>query len=207
MIDAIRGEVLHVALDHAVIDVGGLGYRVHATPATLGGMRRGEQARLTTTLVVREDAMTLYGFDGPASRELFALVQTVSGVGPRLAMAILAVLEPDVLARALGDEDVTTLTRVPGIGKRTAERMIVELRDKVAKLAKVTGPAQVAAEGAEPAAPVLSGVREQVVEGLVGLGFTAPAAEKATDAVLAETDSDDVAAVLRGALGLLGRTR
>lgn len=126
MIDAVRGEVLHVGLDHAVIDVGGLGYRVHATPSTLSTLRRGEQAALTTTLVVREESLTLYGFDGVSSRELFGLVQTVSGVGPRLALAILAVLEPDALSQALADQDVTALTRVPGIGKRTAERMVVD---------------------------------------------------------------------------------
>lgn len=205
MIDSVRGEVLHLGLDHAVIDVGGLGYRVHATPATLGTLRRGEQASLTTTLVVREDSMTLYGFDGPPSRELFSLVQTVSGVGPRLAMAILAVLEPQALSAALAADDVKTLTRVPGIGKRTAERMIVELRDKVAKVA---GPPPSAGEGAVAPPPVLSGVREQVVEGLVGLGFTASAAEQATDAVLAEGSAgDDVSAVLRGALGRLGSAR
>ena len=204
MIDSVRGEVLHLGLDHAVIDVQGLGYRVHATPATLGTLRRGEQASLTTTLVVREDSMTLYGFDGPSSRELFALVQTVSGVGPRLAMAILAVLEPDALSAALAAEDVKTLTRVPGIGKRTAERMIVELRDKAAK---ISGSAPVPADAAAPAPPVLSGVREQVVEGLVGLGFPATTAEQTTDAVLAETGEDEVPAVLRGALSRLGRTR
>ncbi|QDQ97564.1 Holliday junction branch migration protein RuvA [Tomitella fengzijianii] len=206
MIDSVRGEVLHVGLDHTVIDVGGLGYRVHATPATLGTLRRGEQAVLTTTLVVREDAMTLYGFDGPPSRELFGLVQTVSGVGPRLAMAILAVLEPDALSAALGAEDVKTLTRVPGIGKRTAERMIVELRDKVAA---VSGPPAAAMPGAPE--PVLSGVREQVVDGLVGLGFPVAGAEQATDAVLAESTgapgAEDVAAVLRSALSKLGRAR
>ncbi|GAA4815419.1 Holliday junction branch migration protein RuvA [Tomitella cavernea] len=206
MIDSVRGEVLHVGLDHTVIDVGGLGYRVHATPATLGALRRGEQAALTTTLVVREDSMTLYGFDGPPSRELFALVQTVSGVGPRLAMAILAVLEPDALSAALSAEDVKTLTRVPGIGKRTAERMIVELRDKVAA---VSGPAPAGIPGAPE--PVLSGVREQVVDGLVGLGFPVAGAEQATDVVLAESTgapgAEDVSAVLRSALSKLGRAR
>lgn len=202
MIDAVRGEVLHVGVDHAVVDVGGLGYRVHATPATLSTLRRGEQAVLTTTLVVREDSLTLYGFGDATARELFGLVQTVSGVGPRLALAILAVLEPDALSQALAGEDVKALTRVPGIGKRTAERMVVELRDKVAGAA---APAPVpGAGGAVAVQPALSTVREQVVEGLAGLGFTAGAAEKATDTVLAEGGGDDVSGVLRSALARLG---
>ena len=131
MISSVRGEVLHVALDHAVVEVGGVGLAVLATPATLATLRRGTQARLDTTLVVREDSLTLYGFADAEQRTMFTLLQTVSGVGPRLAMAVLAVLEPDVLRGALADGNFTTLMQVPGIGKRGAERMVVELRDKV----------------------------------------------------------------------------
>ena len=131
MISSVRGEVLHVALDHAVVEVGGVGLAVLATPATLATLRRGTQARLDTTLVVREDSLTLYGFADAEQRTMFTLLQTVSGVGPRLAMAVLAVLEPDVLRGALADGNLTTLMQVPGIGKRGAERMVVELRDKV----------------------------------------------------------------------------
>ena len=131
MIAAVRGEVLEIGLDHAVVEVGGAGLAVHATPATLAGLRRGEQARLATSLIVREDSLTLFGFADAEERDLFTLLQTVSGVGPRLALATLAVLDPDALRRALADGNATALTRVPGIGRKGAERMVLELRDKV----------------------------------------------------------------------------
>ena len=134
MISSVRGPVLTIGLDHAVVEVGGVGLAVRATPATLATLatlRRGEEAKLATALVVREDSLTLYGFTDTETSELFGLLQTVSGVGPRLALATLAVLEPDALRAALADGDVKTLTRVPGIGRKGAERLVIELRDKV----------------------------------------------------------------------------
>ncbi|MHA6794904.1 Holliday junction branch migration protein RuvA [Pseudonocardia bannensis] len=202
MIASVRGEVLGIGLDHAVVEVGGVGLAVHATPATLAGLRRGEQARLATSLVVREDSLTLFGFADTEERELFALLQTVSGVGPRLALATLAVLDPDALRRALSDGDLTTLTRVPGIGRKGAERLVVELRDKVvAPVAAAAGPPAQARAGADGTH------RDEVVEALVGLGFTARPAEQAVDGVLAETADADAATLLRAALGRLGRSR
>jgi Holliday junction DNA helicase RuvA len=203
VIASVRGQVLSVDLDHAVVEVGGVGLAVHAVPATLATLRRGEQARLATSLVVREDSLTLYGFANAAARELFVLLQTVSGVGPRLALATLAVLEPDTLCAALADGDLTTLTRVPGIGRKGAERLVVELRDKVGGFAPT-------ASG--PAAHGGGGVRTQVAEALVGLGFAARQAEQAVDAVLAEADPEsastsDTSALLRSALTRLGRNR
>ncbi|MEO9223059.1 MAG: Holliday junction branch migration protein RuvA [Mycobacteriaceae bacterium] len=197
MISSVRGEVLAVALDHAVLEVGGVGLAVQATPATLGGLRTGTEGRLATTLIVREDSLTLYGFADTESRELFGLLLTVSGVGPRLAMATLAVLEPDALRTALSEENVTALTRVPGVGKRGAERMIVELKDKVragvsaASVNSTTGGA----------------VRSQVLEALVGLGFPTKQAEQSVDAVLAATPDAATAVALRTALNSLGRQR
>ena len=196
MIAAVRGEVLEIGLDHAVVEVGGAGLAVHATPATLARLRRGEQARLSTSLVVREDSLTLFGFADSEERELFTLLQTVSGVGPRLALATLAVLDPDALRRALADGDATALTRVPGIGRKGAERMVLELRDKV--VAPAPAPATPAAVG---------GPRDQVVDALLGLGFPAKAAEQAVDAVLAENTGADASAALRSALSRLGRSR
>ncbi|UYP20694.1 Holliday junction branch migration protein RuvA [Rhodococcus sp. Z13] len=198
MIASVHGEVLDIALDHVVIEAGGIGYRVNATPATLAGLRRGEKARLATAMIVREDSMTLYGFTDTDARDLFGLLQTVSGVGPRLAMATLAVLEPDALRAALADGNTSALTRVPGIGKRGAERMIVELRDKVAAYGGAEGTAAPAAG---------SPLRDQIVEALVGLGFTPKQAEPATDKVLAEDPAADVSTALRSALKLLGRAR
>jgi Holliday junction DNA helicase RuvA len=199
VIASVRGPVLDIELDHAVVEVGGVGLAVHATPATLARLRRGEQARLTTALIVREDSLTLYGFAERDERELFDLLLTVSGVGPRIALATLAVLDPETVRRALADGDLATLTRVPGIGRKGAERLVVELRDKVA--------APTAAPAAVPAAPT-GGGRAHVVEALVGLGFAMKPAEQAVDAVLAESgDSADSSALLRAALTRLGRSR
>jgi Holliday junction DNA helicase RuvA len=200
VIASVRGQVLSVELDHAVVEVGGVGLAVHAVPTTLATLRRGEQAQLATTLVVREDSLTLYGFADAAARELFVLLQTVSGVGPRLALATLAVLEPGTLRAALAESDLTVLTRVPGIGRKGAERLVVELRDKVGGLTPVTsGPA--------PRGGVA--LRTQVTEALVGLGFAARQAEQAVDAVLADADPEpaDTSVVLRSALTRLGRNR
>jgi Holliday junction DNA helicase RuvA len=196
VIAAVRGHVLEIGLDHAVVEVGGVGLAVHATPATLARLRRGEQARLATSLVVREDSLTLFGFADAEERELFTLLQTVSGVGPRLALATLAVLDPDSLRRALADGDAATLTRVPGIGRKGAERMVLELRDKV-----------VVSSAPTPAAPATTGPRDQVVEALLGLGFPVKPAEQAVDAVLAGNGVSDASAVLRAALSRLGRSR
>ncbi|WP_420752951.1 Holliday junction branch migration protein RuvA [Rhodococcus sp. O3] len=198
MIGSVRGEVLDIALDHVVIEAGGIGYRINATPATLGTLRRGDETRLVTAMIVREDSMTLYGFANTEARELFGLLQTVSGVGPRLAMATLAVLEPDALRAALAEGNTTALTRVPGIGKRGAERMIVELRDKVVAFAGA---------GETTTAASASPIRDQIVEALVGLGFTAKQAEPATDTVLADDPGAEVSTALRAALKLLGRSR
>lgn len=135
MIAAVRGPVVDVALDHVVVDCAGVGYRVLVTPATIAALTRGAETTLLTTMIVREDSMTLYGFTDGAARDLFVLLQTVTGVGPRLAMAALAVHEPAELATALASSNTKALTTVPGIGKRVAERLVVELRDKVSVVA------------------------------------------------------------------------
>jgi len=198
MIHSVRGPVLSVGLDHAVVEVGGVGLAVHATPATLATLRRGAEARLATALVVREDSLTLYGFADAESSELFGLLQTVTGVGPRLALSILAVLPPEPLCRALAEADTAALRRVPGVGTKSAERLILELRDKVAAVARVPAPSAPGAAG---------GARAQVVEALVGLGFPAKQAEQAVDGVLADNGAADASATLRTALGRLGKSR
>ncbi len=201
MISSVRGEVLSIGLDHAVVEVGGVGLAVRAVPATLATLRCGEQARLTTALVVREDSLTLYGFADAEARGLFGLLQTVSGFGPRLALATLAVLDPAALRGALAEGDLAVLTSVPGIGRKGAERLVVELRDKVGALAP-PGTAEPAGGG--------DAARIQVDEALVGLGFAARQAEQAVEAVLAEggdVSPADTSAVLRRALTRLGRNR
>ena len=197
MIASVRGEVLEVALDHVVIEAAGIGYRVNATPSTLATLRQGTEARLVTAMIVREDSMTLYGFPDSDTRDLFLTLLSVSGVGPRLAMATLAVHDAAALRQALADGDVAALTRVPGIGKRGAERMVVELRDKVGLV------------GATVGAPAVNGhaVRSPVVEALVGLGFAARQAEEATDKVLAGDHDATTSSALRTALSLLGKAR
>ncbi|OBK39897.1 Holliday junction DNA helicase RuvA [Mycobacterium sp. 1245111.1] len=196
MIASVRGEVLDIALDHVVIEAAGVGYKLMAAPSTLATLRRGSEARLITAMIVREDSMTLYGFPDADARDLFLTLLGVSGIGPKIALATLAVYDATALRQALADGDVTALTRVPGIGKRGAERMVLELRDKI---------------GPVPASPgaVVNGhsVRGPVVEALVGLGFAAKQAEEATDKVLAADDEATTSTALRSALSLLGKTK
>jgi Holliday junction DNA helicase RuvA len=193
MIASVRGEVLDIALDHVVIEAAGVGYKVMATPSTLATLRRGSEARLITAMIVREDSMTLYGFAEADARDLFLTLLGVSGVGPKIALATLAVYDAHALRQALADGDVTALTRVPGIGRRGAERMVLELRDKI-------GPVG-------PAAAVVNGhaVRGPVVEALVGLGFAVKQAEEATDKVLANEPAAATSNALRAALSMLGK--
>jgi Holliday junction DNA helicase RuvA len=200
MISSIRGEVLSVALDHVVVEVGGVGLAVQATPSTLATLRRGAEVRLHTALVVREDSLTLFGFGDGDARELFGLLQTVSGVGPRLALATLAVLDPDKLRAALVEGNVTVLTQVPGIGRKGAERLTLELRDKVTALPGAAGDAAVTVH-----AP--TAVRAEVIEALAGLGFPAKQAEQAVDQALVDNESATTSTVLRTALAGLGRKR
>jgi Holliday junction DNA helicase RuvA len=196
MIASVRGEVLDVALDHVVIEAAGVGYKVMATPATLATLRRGSQTRLITAMIVREDSMTLYGFTDAEARDLFSTLLGVSGVGPKIALATLAVYDAATLRAALAEGDIAALTRVPGIGKRGAERLVLELRDKIGAVPTPAG------------AKALNGhaVRTPVVEALVGLGFGAKQAEEATDKVLALDNAATTSSALRSALNLLGKT-
>jgi holliday junction DNA helicase RuvA len=195
MIASIRGEVLEVALDHVVIEAAGVGYKLMATPSTLAMLRRGSEARLITAMIVREDSQTLYGFPDSEARDLFLTLLGVSGVGPKIALATLAVYDAPALRQALADGDVAALTRVPGIGKRGAERLVLELRDKI-------GPV-----GATASSTAVNGhaVRGPVVEALVGLGFAAKQAEEAVDKVMANEPEATTSSALRLALSMLGK--
>jgi Holliday junction DNA helicase RuvA len=194
MIASVRGEVVDIALDHAVIEAAGVGYKVMATPSTLGTLRRGTEARLIVAMIVREDSMTLYGFADAEARDLFSTLLGVSGVGPKIALATLAVYDAQTLRQALADGDVTALTRVPGIGKRGAERMVLELRDKIGAVTR----GGVATAGGHA-------IRGPVVDALIGLGFAAKQAEEATDKVLAGDPDATTQSALRAALSMLGR--
>lgn len=197
MIASLRGTVASVALDAVVLDVAGVGYLVRCTPATIAGLRLGSEAQVFTTLVVREDSMTVYGFASADERDMFELVQTASGIGPKVALAMLSVHQPDALRSAIAQSDLAALTTVPGIGRKGAERIVVELKDRV-------GLATGAAPTGAPA------WREQVHEALLGLGWGARDAESAVDSVAASVpdgEAPDVSALLRDALRSLARSR
>jgi Holliday junction DNA helicase RuvA len=200
MIASVRGVVTAVAPDSAVIEVGGVGLQIQCAPGTLAGLKAGVEARLATSMVVREDSLTLYGFADDDEKLLFELLQTASGVGPRLAQAVLAVHQPDAVRRAVAGGDLTALTRVPGIGKKGAERLVLELRDRI-------GPVPIA--DGSPAGVLTGAWQEQVRQGVLALGWTAAQADQAVVAV-SETIVGDVPPVpvlLRQAIRLLGRTR
>lgn len=200
MIAHVRGRVTDVTVSSAVVEVGGVGLEVMCTPGTLAGFRTGTEATVPTSLVVREDSLTLFGFADEDERSTFELVQTASGVGPKLAQAMLAVLSPDELRSAVASDDTKTLTRVPGIGQKGAQRIVLELKDRIGA---PTGPNAPAAAAAPQAA-----WRDQVHQGLVGLGWSAKDADKAVDAVAptaAEIGESDVGALLRAALQSLSR--
>jgi Holliday junction DNA helicase RuvA len=194
-----------VAPDGAVIEVGGVGMRVQCTPGTLATLRPGESAQVATSLVVREDSLTLFGFSSEDERNVFELLQTASGVGPRLALAMLAVHTPDALRRAVSAEDLRTLTMVPGIGQKGAQRIVLELKDRLGP------PGDAALPGTRPAARVPSW-RDQVQSGLVNLGWPPRDADQAIAALeeegLISADGGEevsVATVLRAALRKLSK--
>ena len=200
MIAHLRGRVTALQLDSAVLEVGGVGLQVMCTPGTLAGFRLGAEVLVPTSMVVREESLTLFGFADDDEKSLFELLQTASGVGPKLAQAMLAVHSPDDLRLAVSAEDVKTLTRVPGIGQKGAQRIILELKDRI-------GPPVGTSRAASGAAPA-AGWRDQVREGLVGLGYPVRDAEKAVEVVAADvpaTGSADVGALLRSALRSLSK--
>lgn len=195
MIAFVRGEVAQVGLTSAVLDVGGIGIELLCNPGTLATLRNGSTATLPASMVVREDSLTLFGFLDEDEKQLFVMLQTASGVGPKLAQAMLAVLSPDDLRRAVTTEDVRTLTQVPGIGQKGAQRIILELKDRIGPPTGASSPASPAPAAGEPA------WRVQVREALVGLGWSSKEADKGIGlAVPDEGDVPDVATVLRLAL-------
>ncbi|MFI7599666.1 Holliday junction branch migration protein RuvA [Actinoplanes sp. NPDC049681] len=200
MIASVRGVVAAIAPDSAVIEVGGVGLAVQCAPGTLAGLRTGTKTRLATSLVVREDSLTLYGFADDDEKHLFELLQTASGVGPRLAQAVLAVHQPEAVRRAISSGDIATLTRVPGIGKKGAERMVLELRDRIGAVS--TGPDGVAGT-------LSGGWQDQVRQGVLALGWSTQQADQAVAAIAETLDGETppVPVLLRQAIRLLGRTR
>jgi Holliday junction DNA helicase RuvA len=196
MIAFVRGQVAAVTLTSAVLDVGGVGIELMCTPNTLATLRTGQSAALPTSMVVREDSLTLFGFADEDEKQVFELVQTASGVGPKLAQAMLAVLTPDAVRRAVAGDDVRTLTTVPGIGQKGAQRIILELKDRIGMPVATSGGAPM------PAEPW----RDQVQQGLVSLGWSSKDADRAIEAVSDQAgDQPDVAGLLRAALRTLSK--
>jgi Holliday junction DNA helicase RuvA len=195
----VRGTVADVTLSSVVLEVGGVGLELHCTPPTLATLHVGSSVTLPTAMVVREESLTLFGFLDDDEKALFELVQTSSGVGPKLAQAMLAVLTPDELRRAVLGEDVRALTAVPGIGQKGAQRIILELKDRIGAVGVSAGRATAARPAPQDS------WRGQVHAGLVGLGWSAKEADRAVESVAAEAEqadgaSPDVAALLRAAL-------
>jgi Holliday junction DNA helicase RuvA len=195
----VRGHVVSAGASTAVLDVGGVGYELQCTPRTLASLRVGHEATLAAAMVVREDSMTLFGFVDADERAVFEKLQSVTGVGPRLAQALLAAHTPDSLRLAVATEDVTALTRVSGVGTKGAQRLVLELKDKLG----APSGAIVDLTPGSGAGPAWQG---QVHSALVGLGWSAREADDAVVAVAAEAAPDaDVATVLRLALRSLDR--
>ncbi|GHH75687.1 Holliday junction ATP-dependent DNA helicase RuvA [Streptomyces sulfonofaciens] len=204
MIAFVSGPVAALAPDAAVVEVGGIGIAVQCTPDTLSTLRVGADARLATSLVVREDSLTLYGFADDDERQVFELLQTASGVGPRLAQAMLAVHRPDTLRRAVATGDEKALTAVPGIGKKGAQKLLLELKDRL-------GEPLGTGTGTRTGAPAAAGWRDQLHAALIGLGYATREADEAVAAVTPQAEAagatPQVGPLLKAALQTLNRTR
>ncbi|KQC39300.1 MULTISPECIES: Holliday junction branch migration protein RuvA [unclassified Frankia] len=192
MIASLAGTVRALGPLSAVVEVGGVGLLVQCTPATLARLRVGEPASLATTLVVRETELTLYGFTDADARDVFEILQSAAGVGPKLAQAVLGVHDPDAVRRAVAEEDLAALTKVPGIGRKGAQRIVLDLRDRLGppRGAAVPGPRSAAADrgsGGVGAGGVGSAgeVADTVREALTGLGYSAREADDAVSRALA----------------------
>ena len=204
MIASVRGTVAALGPDGAVVEVGGVGLAVSCSPGTLARLRVGESARLATSLVVREDSLTLYGFADDDERALFELLQTANGVGPKLAQTMLAVHPPHELRRAIATSDFASLTQVPGIGRKGAERIVIELRDRIGSIDGSDSAVHV-----DGAVAAVAPWRDQLAHALAGLGFSGKEAAEAVDVAAADLpagEQPDVSALLRRSIQLLGRT-
>jgi Holliday junction DNA helicase RuvA len=205
VITFVRGHVAAIRPTEAVVDVGGIGLALHCTPATTSTLRLGDQVQLAASLVVREDSLSLYGFADDDERNVFELLQSASGVGPRLAQAMLSIHSPDELRRAVAMEDIAALCKVPGIGRKGAQRIVIELKDKLG--AMTTTPVQPSVRTRNSGSVNGSSKwRSQVHEALLGLGWSAREADRAVDVVATTADPDaeaDTAAMLKAALRTL----
>jgi Holliday junction DNA helicase RuvA len=206
MIASVAGTVAALTTETAVVEVGGIGIAVQCTPATLATLRPGDQTRLATALVVREDSLTLFGFATDDERAVFEILQSVTGVGPRLAQAVLSVHSPDAVRAAVATDDVGALTLVPGVGKKGAQRLVLELKDKLGTTSSTGNVLRL------PGQQGVGAWREQLRAALSGLGWSTREVDEAlaavgpeAEAALAVGDDPDVAALLKTSLRMLSR--
>ncbi len=181
MISLVNGVVRSISLDKVIVEVGGVGLSLAVTQKTSAHLNIGVQVQLFTTLVVREDALTLYGFLEDGDRALFELVQTVSGIGPKVALSIVSALSPSQLAIAISREDISAIEKVPGIGRKGAQRLILELKGKLTDFGT--------SSKSDRHQPVW---REQLTSALVSLGFNAKDSDAAISQVVARLSEDGI---------------
>lgn len=205
MISSLSGEVLEISAGSAVIEVGGVGFLFSATPATLAKLHPGTDARILTTLIVREDSLTLFGFSDADERDVFNVLLGVSGIGAKTALAALNVLPPDELRRALATKDERAICKIPGIGPKVAKRMILEIGDKLGAPVHLapadgqdSGDLRVHREG---------GSHSDVLSALVNLGWHEREADGAVDEAIAQLPDGSIAELLRLSLQILGSRR
>ncbi len=199
MISHLSGTVVAARPTRVVVDLKGVRLRAQSTPATASAVRIGQPATLATSLVVREDSLTLYGFADADERDCFELVQSASGIGPKIAQAVVSVLSPDALRAAIAAENIPALTKVPGIGVKGAQRLVIELKDKINTLGAISTTTVPAAAASW---------RDQVKGGLEGLGWSARDAERACETVAPMADGEPgtpVAVLMRAALRSLAK--
>ena len=191
MIAFVKGTLTDISALGAVVDVGGVGMNLLTSANALKGKKVGDQVQVPTVMVVREDHMTLYGFADANEKDMFLLLQTISGVGPRMALNLISVMGEQKLSSAIANSDIGSLTAVPGIGKKGAQRLILELSDKIAS----------------PKNSAITSWRESLITALVGLGWNRKDASSAAEQVPTPENEADLSDSLRTALKLLSKTR
>jgi len=178
MIATISGKVTHIEANSIVIEMGGIGFQVYVPLPLIDRLKPGDSIHLFTYLIVRQDMLSLYGFDSRESRELFTLLLTVNGIGPKLANSILSTLTPDVIRRAVFHEQADVLSRVPGVGKKTAQKILLSLHGRIKAI-----------EGLEPIA-MLSDVDTEVMAALTTLGYSIVEAQSALQSIPRDAPGD-----------------
>lgn len=191
MIAFVKGTLTDISALGAVVDVGGVGMNLLTSANALKGKKVGDQVQVPTVMVVREDHMTLYGFADANEKDMFLLLQTISGVGPRMALNLISVMGEQKLSNAIANSDIGSLTAVPGIGKKGAQRLILELSDKIAS----------------PKNSAITSWRESLITALVGLGWNRKDASSAAEQVQTPENEADLSDSLRAALKILSKTR